>query len=79
MKPEQRRQLEAIFAFMCQYQREASYPPSLREIGKTFYISPGTAMRYLDKMEALGWIARESGTARGITLLRGCGADGEQD
>jgi SOS-response transcriptional repressor LexA len=72
VRPEHRQQLEAIFAFMCKYQRETGYPPSLRETGKAFYMSPGTIMRYLDKMEAQGWVTREWGKARGITLKREC-------
>ena len=72
MRPQHRQLLDAIFAFMCKYQHETGFPPSLREIGKTFYMSPGTIMRYLDKMEAQGWITREWGKARGITLLRAC-------
>ncbi len=72
MRVQNRQQLEAIFAFMCKYHQENGFPPSLREIGKAFYMSPGTIMRYLDKMEAQGWIIREWGKARGITLKREC-------
>ena len=72
VRPENRQEMEAIFAFMCKFQRENGFPPSLREIAKAFYMSPSTIMRYLDKMEAQGWVAREWGKARGITLKREC-------
>ena len=72
VRPENRQEMEAIFAFMCKFQRENGFPPSLREIAKAFYMSPSTIMRYLDKMEAQRWVTREWGKARGITLLREC-------
>jgi DNA-binding MarR family transcriptional regulator len=65
-------ELEAMFAFICKQHRETSYPPSLRELGETFYMSAASILRYLDRMEALGWITREPGRARGITLVREC-------
>jgi DNA-binding MarR family transcriptional regulator len=67
--------MEDIFVYMCHYQSEYTFPPTLREIAATFYMSPSTALRYLDKMQAAGWIAREWGKARGITLLRSCHAE----
>ena len=65
--------MEDLFVYLCHYQRENTFPPTLREIASTFYMSPSTVLRYLDKMQATGWIAREWGKARGITLLRTCG------
>ncbi|MEO8610964.1 MAG: transcriptional regulator [Chloroflexota bacterium] len=75
MKTQYRQDLEDIFAYMCQYHRENTYPPTLREMADTFFMSPSSIMRHLDKMEAAGWIAREWGKARGITLLRTCAAE----
>ena len=72
VKHQYRQDMEAMFIFLCQHQRETGFPPSLREMADAFYMSPGTIMRYLDKMEAKGWIAREWGKARGITILRVC-------
>jgi DNA-binding MarR family transcriptional regulator len=65
--------MEDLFVYLCNFQRENNFPPTLREMADTFYMSPSTIMRYLDKMQARGWIAREWGKARGITLLRTCG------
>jgi DNA-binding MarR family transcriptional regulator len=61
-----------MYAFICKQHRETSYPPSVRELAETFYMSAGSILRYLDKMESLGWISREPGRARGITLVRVC-------
>lgn len=70
--------LEAVYAFICKQQHETSYPPSLRELAKTFYMSPGRIVRVLDRMDALGWINREPGKARGITLMRPCAEPDEE-
>ena len=72
MKNQHRHELEAMFTFLCKHHRRTGFPPSLREMADAFYMSPGTVMRYLDKMEAMGWITREWGKARGITILRTC-------
>ena len=72
MKTQHRQEMEDIFVYLCQYQRDNTFPPTLREMADTFYMSPSTVLRYLDKMQAAGWIAREWGKARGITLLRTC-------
>jgi DNA-binding MarR family transcriptional regulator len=73
LKTQHRREMEDLFVYLCHYHRENNYPPTLREMADTFYMSPSTVLRYLDKMQATGWIAREWGKARGITLLRTCG------
>ena len=73
MKAQRRHEMEELFVYLCHYHREYNFPPTLREMADTFYMSPSTITRYLDKMQAMGWIAREWGKARGITLLRTCG------
>ena len=74
MKAQHRQEMEDLFVYLCHYQRDNTFPPTLREIGSTFFMSPSTVLRYLDKMQAAGWITREWGKARGITMLRTCGA-----
>ena len=64
--------LEAMYAFICKQHRETSYPPSLRELADKFYMSTGGVICYLDRMQALGWLEREPGKARGLTLVRRC-------
>ncbi|HUN05060.1 MAG TPA: hypothetical protein PLQ56_00605 [Aggregatilineales bacterium] len=65
-------ELQPVFAWICQYVAENSYPPTLRELAIQFYMSPGRIDRMLTRMELHGWIAREPGRKRGITLLRSC-------
>lgn len=62
--------LEQILQFICTYDAEHSYPPSVREIAKACYLSPSSVLQYLYKLEVQGWISREPGRARGITILR---------
>jgi DNA-binding MarR family transcriptional regulator len=65
-------ELQPVFTWICQYITENSYPPTLRELANQFYMSPGRIDRMLTRMEIHGWIAREPGRKRGITLLRSC-------
>lgn len=62
--------LEQVYAFLCDFEREHRFAPSVREIAQGCYISRSTASRYLDRLEALGWIEREINIARGIRLLK---------
>jgi repressor LexA len=59
-----------VFRFVCQYSRQHGFPPSIREIAAQCYLSRSTVVRYLDQLEAWGWIARETGKARGILILQ---------
>ncbi len=61
---------EQIFAFICQYNDEHGYPPSVREIATACYVGRSSVHQYLYRLEAKGWITREPGRARGITILR---------
>ncbi len=65
-------ELQPVFDWICHYTEENSYPPTLRELAAQFYMSPGRIDRMLTRMEVHGWIAREPGRKRGITLLRSC-------
>jgi DNA-binding MarR family transcriptional regulator len=65
--------MEDLFVYLCHYHHENNYPPTLREMADAFYMSPSSVIRWLDKMEAMGWITRDWGKARGITLMRTCG------
>ncbi|MBI5670287.1 MAG: MarR family transcriptional regulator [Chloroflexi bacterium] len=59
----------AVYAFIRVYIREWGYAPSIREIARACYISPGNVYRYLDKLEGKGLIERQPGVARSIRLL----------
>lgn len=67
-------EVEAVFQFICQHVQEFSRPPTLREIAAACFMSTTRAMRCLDRLDAGGWIIRDPGVARGITLVRDCDA-----
>ena len=62
--------VEQIFAYICQFNDEHGYPSSVREIVAGCYIGRSSVHQYLYRLEAKGWISREPGRARGITILR---------
>ncbi len=64
--------LEELFTFLCQYERQFGYSPTLREMADGCFMSRPNVYRYLDYLEAQGRITRESGIARGITVLNPC-------
>ncbi len=64
--------LEDVFRFLCQYNRQFGYSPTMRELSESCFMSRSNIYRYLDKLEAQGRISRDSGIARGITLLARC-------
>jgi len=64
--------LEDIFTFLCEYDRQFGYSPTLREVAEACYMSRPNMYRYLDQLIAQGRISRDSGIARGITLLMPC-------
>lgn len=61
--------LEAeIYQFIRQHIKEHTHPPTLREIAVHCFLSVSNVLRYLDRLEMRGYIVREPGRARGITL-----------
>lgn len=61
-----------VLDFLRQYLEQYGYPPTLREIGRQINIT-GTAgvVRYLEALEKKGWIKRQPGGSRSITLTGG--------
>jgi repressor LexA len=59
-----------VFNFIRTYQRQHGFAPSIREISRGCYLSPSNVWRYLDRLEAWGWIRRELNKARTIVILR---------
>jgi len=59
-----------VYKFIEGYTQQHGYPPTIREIGVACFLGPSSVLRYLDKLEATGWIQREPGRARGMTLLK---------
>lgn len=62
--------IEVIYDFIAHYMHQHQRPPTIREIATACYVGTGTVVRYLDKLEAKGWITREEGKARGIMLTK---------
>ena len=60
-----------ILEYLAEYQRQYSYPPSIREIGeKTGISSTSVVNYYLAQLEAQGYIEREKNISRGIRLVK---------
>ena len=59
---------QEVYDFICDYMRRHGSSPTLREIRDGCFMSIPNVIRYLDRLEAHGRIARRPGKARGITL-----------
>ena len=60
-----------ILKFLEKFQIENGYPPSIREIGENTNISSTSVVNYyLNQLEEMRFIERESNVSRGIRLLR---------
>jgi repressor LexA len=59
-----------ILEFFFEFQQSRDYPPTIREIGKAVDISSTSVVNYnLNRLEEMGFIARERTVSRGIRLL----------
>lgn len=60
-----------ILNFLEKFQVENGFPPSIREIGQNTSISSTSVVNYyLNQLEEMNYIERESNVSRGIRLLR---------
>jgi repressor LexA len=60
-----------ILTFLETFLSERGYPPSIREIGDHTQISSTSVVNYyLNQLEEMNYIARESNVSRGINLLK---------
>jgi DNA-binding MarR family transcriptional regulator len=60
---------EAIYSFIKTYREKNRKSPTIREIASACFVSVGTVIRYLDKLELTGRIQREPNQARSIILV----------
>lgn len=60
---------EAIYRFIKVYQEKNRKSPTIREIASGCFVSVGTVIRHLDKLEVRGRIEREPNQARSIVLV----------
>lgn len=60
-----------ILSCIQEWQEEKGYPPSIREIGAETDISSTSVVNYyLNQLEEMGYIERESNVSRGINLIK---------
>ena len=70
MKKELTERQNKILSFLKDYVRENGFPPTLREIGRSFEISSTFGVkRHLDALEKKGYIRIESNASRGIAIV----------
>ena len=63
-----------IYEYICQCVKSNGYPPSVREIGQAVGLSsPSTVHKHLNALEAAGYISRENGKTRAISLAAPAG------
>lgn len=70
---------QTVFAFICRFVRENTYPPTLEEIALGCFIARSPVVRHIDRLEGEGRIARNPNISRGITLLDTCPDTGDAD
>lgn len=63
---------EQVFAFICAYAKDHTYPPTLDEIAAACYIARSTVLRHVDRLEGEGRIERDPYISRGITIRVPC-------
>ena len=60
-----------ILSCIRDWQEEKGYPPSIREIGVQTQISSTSVVNYyLNQLEEMGYIERQSNVSRGINLIK---------
>jgi len=63
-------EIERVYLFICTYLETKGYAPSQANIAQNCYISAGSVVRYLEKLEMRGLIRREPGQARSIVVCK---------
>lgn len=63
------RNVQLVYEFVREFIAEHGFAPSQQQIADGCYLSRATIARYLDRLEALGYIIRQPHIARGITLV----------
>jgi len=58
-----------VYDYIRAYIDETGWAPSLRQIARGCYISRSHVVRYLDLLEAWGYIEREPGLSRAIRVV----------
>jgi DNA-binding MarR family transcriptional regulator len=61
---------EKVYDFICAYMQEQNCSPSQRDIAEGCYMALSGIQRHLDRLEAWGWIKRQEGRARSISITQ---------
>ncbi|MCJ7693973.1 MAG: transcriptional repressor LexA [Anaerolineaceae bacterium] len=65
-----------ILSFLDEYQTQFGFPPSIREIGENTEISSTSVVNYyLNQLEEMEYIERQSNISRGIRMLKTLGGE----
>ncbi len=72
MKPLTDRQ-QVVLAFVEEFCARQGYPPTVREVASHFGIQPRAAVDHLAALKRKGYLHREPGRSRGLTLMRTLG------
>lgn len=59
----------AVLEYITEYIDMTGYAPTAQEIAEEFNITLRPAQRYIERLDAYGYIRRVPNTARGIILL----------
>jgi len=58
-----------VFDFILRHIRQRGYPPTVREVARAFgYRSPLAAKQHIDALVKKGYLRRDSGVSRGLSL-----------
>ena len=58
-----------IYSYIISFEKEYGYPPTITQIAQACYMSRTTVVRHLDWLEAWGYLLREPGLPRAITVI----------
>ena len=69
-----------LYCFIRHYTHTYRLPPTQREMAEACFVSSGTVVRHLDRLEMLGYIERIENSKRAVTLTdkKPLDCDGEQ-
>jgi repressor LexA len=71
---------QKVLEFIGRHLRQQGFPPTLRDIAAHLgIVSTFGVTRHLDALEKKGWIRRQAGGSRGITLLPQAGSNHDEE
>ncbi len=62
--------LKAVYDYVCDYWEKYNISPTHADIADACFLSRGTVVRYLDRLEARGLITREPNIPRSIQVVK---------